>query len=83
MKNLSPKNHKNTFIGVLNDISLIRTKKGLIIFGHNFEIVAIVAAKLSRMLLEAIHEREIVAFLTYFCHFGISLLKYEINALGN
>ena len=52
-------------------------------FWHNFEIVAIVAAKLPRMLLEAIHEREIVAFLTYFCHFGIFLLRYEINALGN
>ena len=58
-------------------------KKGLIIFGHNFEIEAIVAAKLPRMLLEAIHEREIVAFLTYFRHFGIFLLKYENNALGN
>ena len=64
-------------------MSLFIMKKGFIIFGHNFEIVAIVAAKLPRMLLEAIHEREIVAFLTYFCHFGIFLLRYEINALGN
>lgn len=64
-------------------MSLFIMKKGFIIFGHNFEIVAIVAAKLPRMLLEAIHERESVAFLTYFCHFGIFLLRYEINALGN
>ena len=42
--------------------------------------MAIVAAKLPRMLLEAIHEREIVAFLTFFCHFGIFLPKCEINA---
>ena len=90
INNLSPENQflliltiRNTSIGISNNISLIRMKKGLITFGNYFEIVAIVAAKLPRMLLKSIHEREIVAFLTYFCHFGIFLLKYENNALGN